>query len=145
MKIIHKSFTFRLLSDKNPDADTLFLMKHFLLACALFLSLTAQAHAEQTVPTDKADPAPLAWPASMSLAPIPLAEQGLPSGKQRRPHSGGGISDSKDNLLFCDVTRREVLRLDADKKTSVLAALTQWLPGALPCTRMDAFSSQPST
>ena len=79
MKIIHKSFTFRLLSDKNPDADTLFLMKHFLLACALFLSLTAQAHAEQTVPTDKADPAPLAWPASMSLAPLPLAERDLPA------------------------------------------------------------------
>ena len=43
----------------------------------------------------------------------------------------GAISDGKGNLLFCDVTRRVVLRLDADKKTSVLVRFDTVAPGGL--------------
>ena len=43
----------------------------------------------------------------------------------------GAISDGKGNLLFCDVTRRVVLRLDANKKTSVLVRFDTVAPGGL--------------
>ena len=43
----------------------------------------------------------------------------------------GAISDGKGNLLFCDVTRREVLRLDACRKASVLVHFDTVAPGGL--------------
>ena len=43
----------------------------------------------------------------------------------------GAISDGKGNLLFCDVTRREVLRLDASRKASVLVHFDTVAPGGL--------------
>lgn len=125
---------------KIPAPTIYFLMKHILLACALCLSLAAQVHAEQPAPTDKAGPAPLAaWPVSTSLAPLPLAERDLPAMQAVPYHQvsseghtlEGAISDGKGNLLFCDVTRREVLRLDASRKASVLVHFDTVAPGGL--------------
>lgn len=115
-----------------------------LPACALCLVLATPALAEQPVPADQAGPdSPVAWPSSTSPVPVPLSEQALPTmlatpwyQVSSEGHTlEGAIADDKGNLYFCDVSKREVLRLDAHRQVHVLTRFDTVAPGGLALHR----------
>lgn len=71
--------------------------------------------------------------------PIPPAEQTLPSETAESwitvaPENDvlkGAIFDSNGNLLFCDVSKRQIIRLTPNKELSVLLELPDLAPGGL--------------
>lgn len=74
-----------------------------------------------------------------SPVPLPPAEQALPTETAEKwitvtPNNDvleGAIFDAAGNLLFCDVSKRQVLRLTPDKELSVLLELPDLAAGGL--------------
>lgn len=77
--------------------------------------------------------------AANSAVPIPAAEQHLPSQIASEwfvesPNNNileGAIIDPEGNLLFCDISKKSVMRLDQDKKLTTLVELPEMGVGGL--------------
>lgn len=90
------------------------------LLCALFLSMSLLATAGSVHSASQANP-----------VPIPPGEQALPSETAQSwitvsPENNileGAIFDADGNLLFCDVSRRRIMRLTPEKELTTLLEL----------------------
>lgn len=78
-------------------------------------------------------------PLTQGPVPIPPSERGLQTATATpwfkvsadKRVLEGALFDEHDNLLFCDVTGRRVLRLTPDKKLSTVVTLEHFAPGGL--------------